>query len=1377
MPEGDLALQEPPVISEPQPAGNAMMTYLPMAMMSGAVVLLYTRPGTASSPITYLIVGIMVLAMGTMLVGQLLRAGTDRKNKLKGARRDYLRYLGAQRRRVRRAVADQQRALAWRHPEPGALWSFARTSRLWERRPGDEDFAEVRLAVGDQRLGLRLTATAGKPVEDLDPLTAHALRAFINAYSTVPDQPTAVFLRTWARVLLRGDRDTVAGAARALVAQLAVMHAPQDLVIAFCVAPERRGEWDWAKWLPHTLHAHDSDGAGPARLIAGTAAELEDLLGEEFTERPPFDPAASPAKDEPFTVVVLDGGQLPAGHRLDRGGYRNCVVIDLAGSLSWRPGRTVLRLHFDADGVGTGDGTGAGDESGPGGTGAGTVTRGGGASGTGVPAAVAPASAGPGVVGLVRTDRNRKETVTPLGRADRLGPAAARALAAVLAPMRTGDTAEAARPLESDIQLTSLLGIPDLHRHDPAAYWRRRTGSEHARLRVPIAVGADGRPVDLDIKESAQGGMGPHGMLIGATGSGKSELLRTLVLGLALTHSSETLNFVLVDFKGGATFLGLDELPHTSAVITNLADEAALVSRMQDALHGELVRRQELLRAAGNHTSALEYERARAAGAPLAPLPSLFVVVDEFSELLAAHREFMDLFVMIGRLGRSLGVHLLLASQRLDEGRMHQLESHLSYRIGLRTFSAMESRGVLGVPDAYELPPQPGSGFLKSGIEALTRFRAAYVSGAYRQRTGALAQAQVASQVVPWTGEWVATRQPAPEPDPAPPAPGPQVSEPDAGDNALLAVAIGRLRDAGPPAHQVWLPPLDLPPTLDTLLPPLAPEPGHGLTTAGSVRRGGLTVPVGIIDRPFEQQRDLLTVDLSAAGGHVAVAGGPQSGKSTVLRTLITALALTHTPREVQFYCLDFGGGTLSGLAGLPHVGSVAGRVDHERIGRTLAEITSLLGRRERFFLEHGIDSMPTFRRRRAAGEFPDEPHGDVFLVIDGWSTVRQDFQDHVPTVNQIAARGLSYGIHLITSTARWVELSAQIRDQSATRLELRMGDALDSAVDIRKAGTVPRLPGRGLTTDGKLHFLAALPRIDGVENPADLADGVADLVAAVAENWTGPAAPPVRMLPTRLPATELPSPAAAPAAPSGKGGGTRGFRVPIGVEETELGTAWHDFTDTPHLVSFGDAESGKTNLLRLFARTVAERFTPAEARILVVDFRRELIEAVPEPYRLGHAVSVDQLRELVDGVARALRTRAPGPEITPARMRQGDWWKGPRLFVLVDDYDLVANPMRNPFEPLMEHLPLGYEIGFHMVLTRSAAGAMRGINDPLVRRMLEVNTPGLLLSCPPAEGYLFNNTKPRILPPGRGLYITRRTTVQVQTAMVEEEGTGADLF
>ncbi|MES4902281.1 MULTISPECIES: type VII secretion protein EccCa [unclassified Streptomyces] len=1311
MPEGELSLQEPPTLPEVTPDSSAVWNYLPMALMSVSMMLMYMRPGgSRSGAFIYLALGMMVVSAVAMILGQFVRRNSERKQRLKGERRDYLRYLRQTRKKVRAAVVEQQRALLWRHPEPAALWSLVGTTRLWERRPADPDFGEIRVAVGEQKLGLRLSPLSTKPVEDLEPLTAHALRSFIRAYSTVPDQPIAVYLRTWARVLFRGEPARIRELTRAMLAQLAVLHSPEDLWITVVTTDERRAEWDWVKWLPHNLHAQESDGAGSVRMVVSSVNELDDLLGAEFQERPPFDPDATAGREEPYTVVVLDGVAPPGGHRMEGPGHRNAVVLDLTGELPWRPGRATLRFEVA-------------DET----------------------------------MNLVRTDRERKEQVTFLGRPDRLDTTVAASLAKRLAPYRMGMATESAEPLAADVELTSLLGIPDLYRHEPPTLWARRTGA--ARLRVPIAVGPDGVPVELDIKESAQGGTGPHGMLIGATGSGKSELLRTLVLGLALTNSSETLNFVLVDFKGGATFLGLDELPHTSAVITNLADEVALVSRMQDALHGELMRRQELLRAAGNYTSALEYEKARADGAPLTPLPSLFVVVDEFSELLAAHREFMELFVMIGRLGRSLGVHLLLASQRLDEGRMHQLESHLSYRIGLRTFSAMESRGVLGVPDAYELPPTPGSGFIKTGVEALTRFRAAYVSGPYRRRSGSAHQARVASQVVPWTAGWVVPRQMPDLPPEEPEKPDENVDN-EAGDGeSLLSVAVERMRDAGPPAHQVWLPPLTDPSPLDALLPPLAPHAEYGLTTTDLTERGRLSVPVGVVDRPFDQLRDELRVDLSAAGGHVAVAGGPQSGKSTLVRTLITSLALTHTPREVQFYCLDFGGGTLAGLVGLPHVGGVAARLDQERVGRVIAEVSAVLAHRERFFLDNGIDSMATLRRRRAAGEFPEERHGDVFLVIDGWSTVRQEYDQHIPTFNAIAGRGLNYGVHLIVTTARWVELSSAVRDQAATRLELRMGDPMDSGIDVRKAAGVPRVPGRGLTRESKLHYLAALPRIDGVAGSDDLADGVAGLVAAVREHWSGPPAPPVRMLPTKFPAAELPP--------------VEGdLRMPLGLEEDRMGIVWHDFSTSPHMIVVGDTESGKTNLLRLAAQAIMARYTPAEARIMVVDYRRELVEAVPDEYRLGHAVSLDALKELVGGAARAVKTRMPGPDIAPSRMRLCDWWTGPRLFILVDDYDMVGGggPLNQPFEGLMDFLALGYEVGLHMVVARAAAGAGRGLNDPLMRRLQEVNTPAILLSCPPTEGYLFGNVKGRILLPGRGLRIARRKSVQIQTALMGPE-------
>ncbi|MFJ7495168.1 type VII secretion protein EccCa [Streptomyces sp. NPDC097727] len=1310
MPQGELTLQEPPVLAESVPDNSAVWTYMPMAMMSVSMMLIFLRPGGSNGVFIYLSLGLMLLASAAMIIGQFMRRTSERKQRLRGERRDYLRYLGQIRKQIRRAVVEQQLALAWRHPEPTALRTLVRTTRLWERRVKDEDFAEVRMAVGDQQLSMKLTPLATKPVEDLDPLTAHALRRFIRAYSTVPGQPVAVYLRSWSRVLMRGDDAARRSLVRAMLSQLAVFHAPEEMWIVVCAADEHRADWEWVKWLPHNQHPQEKDGAGPARMVTSAFNDLEDLLGAEFGERPGFDPETPPGREEPYTVVVLDGVAVPAGHRMDGQGFRNAVVIDLADTLQWRPGRSTLRLDVQPDRV-----------------------------------------------GLVRTDRTRKEQTTQLGRPDLMGPVAAEALARMIAPYRMRLAASAAEPLAADTELTSLLGIGDLYRHDPQTLWQRAGGA--SRLRVPIAVGSDGLPVELDIKESAQGGMGPHGMLIGATGSGKSELLRTLVLGLALTNSSETLNFVLVDFKGGATFLGLDELPHTSAVITNLSDEVALVARMQDALHGELIRRQELLRAAGNYSSALEYEKARASGTELAPLPSLFVVVDEFSELLSAHREFMELFVMIGRLGRSLGVHLLLASQRLDEGRMHQLESHLSYRIGLRTFSAMESRGVLGVPDAYQLPSQPGSGYLKSGVEALTRFRAAYVSGEYRKRGGAVAQARVASQVVPWTSGYVVPRtvQPA--------AAEPVAEEEQETGDTLLSVALDRLREAGPGAHQVWLPPLDLPSPLDELLPPLAVSAERGFAAASWHGSGRLKVPVGLVDKPFEQRRDPLVVDLSKAEGHVGIAGGSQSGKSTLLRSLIASLALTHTPREVQFYCLDFGGGTLSGLSGLPHMGGVASRLDSERISRTVAEVTAVLNHREQFFLDHNIDSMATYRRRRAAGEFAEELHGDVFLVVDGWTTLRQDFDQLVPTFNQFATRGLNYGVHLVVTASRWMEMTTQVRDQIATRLELKLGDNMDSVINVRRAALVPRVPGRGLTVEGKLHFLSALPRVDASSSADDLTEGVADLVEQISDGWHGPAAPAVRMLPHLLPAAELPAPES-----------TGGLRMALGLDEETLSPVWHDFSRTPHLIAVGDTESGKTNLLKLATSAITARYTPQEAQILVVDYRRELVETVPKEYRLGHAVSLTALEELTGGSQQALKTRLPGEDINPARMRQADWWSGPRLFVLVDDYDMLggSNAFDHPFAPLFEFLALGHEVGLHFVIARSATGAGRGFGDQLLRRLSEVNTPGLLLSCPPSEGYVFSNVKPRNLPPGRARYIARSKATLLQTAVVDtpqEEG------
>ncbi|MEV4346294.1 type VII secretion protein EccCa [Actinoplanes sp. NPDC049596] len=1293
MPSGELQLQEPPALPETQNQGmRSALMVLPMGLMSGVMLLLFV--GTSRGPLTWMMLGMMGVAMGGMAAAQVAFGSADRRQRVGGDRRDYLRYLAQNRKRLRANVAGQRDAAQWQHPDPRSLWSLTMTTRRWERRPTHPDFLEVRVGTGRQRLAVRMTPMQTKPVEDLEPLAAKSLRRFIHAYNAIDGQPVGLFLRGFAVIRVgAAGRDDARAVVRALLSQVVAFHAAEEVRVAFCLDAQGTAAWDWAKWLPHCQHQTDQDGAGSVRLAAGTEAALERLLGPDFVARPRFETGSAPTQDEPYVIVVRDGGRIANGARMATGGYRNAVLIDLDDE-SPAAGNGQMTLRVDGDDL-----------------------------------------------FMVRRDRVGGEVTTRMATPDRLSETGARSLARILSPYRLGVITEPTTDrLKTDFDLGTLLGIEDLARVDTGVLWAPRSPAD--RLRVPIGVDSTGAAVELDLKESALGGMGPHGMLIGATGSGKSELLRTLVLALAATHSSETLNLVLVDFKGGATFLGLDRLPHTSAVITNLADEAALVGRMQDALHGEMVRRQELLRAAGGYSSALEYERARAQGAPLDPLPTLFVVVDEFSELLAAHRDFIELFVMIGRLGRSLAVHLLLASQRLDDGRIGQLESHLSYRIGLRTFSAMESRSVIGVPDAYELPPAPGNGYLRTDVSTLIRFKAAYVSGAYRPRTQRAPQELVQRQVVPYVLDEVPL--PTAEVVPAPAEADEALSE------SVMSVVIGQLVDQGPPAHQVWLPPLSNPPTLDELLPTLAPDPELGLAAPEWAGNGKLIAPIGFIDKPFQQVRDLLVVELAGVGGHVGIAGGPRTGKSTLMRTLICALALTHSPREIQFYCLDFGGGALASIAGLPHVGSVAGRLDIDRVSRTVSEVLNLISQRERRFADLGVDSMVTYRRMRAGGAVPDDPYGDVFLVVDGWFTLRSEFETLDAGIRQIAAQGLNFGVHLLLTAARWSEVYHGMRDQIGTRLELRLGDPVDSAIDLRLAATVPQLPGRGLTMDS-LHFIAALPRIDGVPGADDLADGLRDMVTVIDEFWDGDQAPPVRTLPTVLEARTLPAP-------------TGDVRIAIGLDEDRMQPVWHDFGELPHLTVLGDSQSGKTNVLRRVAHAITERYTPQQARILFVDYRRQLFDAIPEPYRLGYSVSADSTRATVSDAVAGLGPRMPGADVSPEQLRRRDWWTGPQLFVLVDDYDLLAGH-ESPLLPLLPYLAQGADIGFHLVVTRGAANVMRMSMDPLIRRMQETNTPDLALSCPPNEGPLLGNVKPRHLPPGRALLCTRRGGRLIQTA------------
>ncbi|PBC79779.1 S-DNA-T family DNA segregation ATPase FtsK/SpoIIIE [Streptomyces sp. TLI_235] len=1286
VPDEPVELVAPPEL--PRSGGEDwMMSLLPLLGMGGSAAFFFS-PG-AQGPMKIMGV-LMVASTAGMAVAQIVKARRGGSAGTADERRDYLKYLQQMRRQVRRTAERQRGALLFTHPEPDQLWSIvAEGRRLWERRPTDPDFAQVRLGTGPQQLSTPIVAPQTAPLDELEPLAAEAMGTFIKSHGTLQELPLAVSLRAFYHITVCGDPDTVYGTVRAMVAQLTTLHSPDDLMVGVAAAPGAIDEWEWAKWLPHTQHRKENDGAGSRRLIAAGLGELEELLAKELDGRKGFSRDSVPSADKPHLIVVMDGASVPQDSLLaGPDGVEGVTVIEVVpGDLDEPSGHLVV------------------------------------------------------TVGKNELLLESASGASYSGRPDTLSAWQSEALARQLAPFRVSAGGDDGDPSLVSMDFTEMMNTGDPGSFDPARHWRPRPMAE--KLKVPLGVGQNGEYVWLDIKEASLQGMGPHGMCVGATGSGKSEVLRTIVLALAVTHSSEVLNLVLADFKGGATFAGMAEMPHTAAVITNLEGEATLIDRMRDAIEGEMNRRQELLRAAGNYANINEYERARAAGAALDPLPSLLMIIDEFSELLTAKPDFIDLFIQIGRIGRSLGMHMLLASQRLEEGKLRGLDTFLSYRLGLRTFSAAESRAAIGVPDAYHLPPIPGVGYLKFGSDVMERFRAAYVSGPYRppgqQRTSG--GQVITAQPVLFTAAEVAVVEPVVE----------EVFEEveeidDSLLDTMLDTFVHRMIGQGPPAHQVWLPPLEEAPSVDGLVPPLQATAERGLTSPEYGALGRLVVPVGIVDKPRDQRRDVLYQDYSGAAGHGLIVGGPQSGKSNMVRTLVSGFAVTHTPVEVQFYLLDFGGGAFGALSGLPHVGGVAGRLDVEKVRRLVSEVHGVLNRREELFRSAGIDTVTTYRSRRAAGQLPDEQFGDVFLIIDGWLTFKQEYEVLEPVINDIAQRGLTYGVHVIVTAARYAEVRPALKDLLQNRTELRLGDSMESEIDRKVAVNVPAgSPGRGLTSS-KLHFLSGLPRLDGSSSTADLSDGVADLVAQIDAAWTGPRAPQVRMLPAVLDGHALP-----------KGFEHPELGVAFGVDEVELAPVFVNFETDPLFIVFGESESGKSALLRMLIKQITERYTPDQAGIVVGDFRRSLLGVVPQEYLVEYAAAAPAMSAAVEMLRGACSRRLPGPDVTPDQLRNRSWYSGKDMFVIVDDYELVATSSGNPVAPLAEFLPFARDIGLRVIIARSAGGAGRSLFEPVMQRMRELGGQGVLLSGDKNEGALLGTVKPQPLPPGRGVFVSRR--------------------
>jgi S-DNA-T family DNA segregation ATPase FtsK/SpoIIIE len=460
------------------------------------------------------------------------------------------------------------------------------------------------------------------------------------------------------------------------------------------------------------------------------------------------------------------------------------------------------------------------------------------------------------------------------------------------------------------------------------------------------------------------------------------------------------------------------------------------------------------------------------------------------------------------------------------------------------------------------------------------------------------------------------------------------------------------------------------------------------------------------------------------------------------LRTLVTALAVTHDPSAAQFYCLDFGGGMLASLREWPSVGSVAGRADPQLTRRMIDWLSSLIRSREMLFRDHEIESIAHYRQLKESRDPLCDRFGDVFLVIDGWPSLTREFETVEASVAALAADGLSYGVHVVLSASRWAEIRPALRDQIGTRIELRLGDPADSELDRRRAHEVPEgKAGRGLSHDG-LHMVVALPTLDGEDSNADS--------CWHRDSWI---APPIPLLPAQVDHCEVIERAGAPE-----------LRPLIGLEESELCPVVIDFAQHLHLLILGDNESGKTATLRVICRELVRTTTAAQCQLFVVDVRRSLLGVVQSEsgHLGGYLASADAVGEVVPPLIEELRRRMPPRDATPLQLRERSWWSGPEIYVVIDDYDLIGSAGGNPLASLSEVLPHSRDLGLHVVVARRSGGAARAMFEPLLGGLRDAGSMTLLMSGNPDEGLTIGSVRASSMPPGRGTLITGRGSPQL---------------
>ena len=1240
-------------------------------LIVGAVLFLFTGQ----------LLGVVMMAMSPLLlVGSYMDNALSMRHATKAERERFKGAMLQLQERMEQARDAERRARSAELPGTGELIDAARQlgPLLWSERPEHPTFLAVNLGLGraESRNRLMLPQTNETKPEYWEQMLQ--LKA---EFSTVERVPIVAQLRSSGALGFAGlshEREAVACGA---VFQLLARHSPAEVVVAAMVSPASRPAWEWLKWMPHSTSAHSPiDGPllseGPA-AAAVLLAQLEGLVEARRAalsnagtpSRGPLDPDRPeevPAPVLPTVLLVVDHDAPVDRGRLTRlaeqGADSGVHLIWCAPNVERLP--AVCRTYVALDGTDSG-----------------------------------------AIVGHVRLGERSMPVAAERHDVENIEHVA-RGLAPVV---DIGSPEDDDSDLPRQISYPALAGLDLLERSDVIVERWRENASLIVRDGTPVRRRKDGNlralvghagsePFYLDLRRD-----GPHALVGGTTGSGKSEFLQSWVLGMAAANSPDRLAFLFVDYKGGAAFAECVRLPHVVGLVTDLSPH--LVRRALTSLKAELRYRERLLERK-KMKDLLELERS---GDPDCP-SSLVIVVDEFAALVQEVPEFVDGVVDVAQRGRSLGLHLILATQRPAGVIKDNLRANTNLRIALRMADADDSADILGSPLAAHFDPGiPGRGAAKTGPGRLRTFQTGYVGG------------------------WTTSEAPPPQVDVEEltfgvpvvwetPEPAHAAEEPETG-----ATDISRLVSTISSAAVSAAVPMPRKPWLDTL------APVYNLSRLPNPRTDE-RVPLGVLDEPEIQAQSPVFYEPDR-DGNMAIFGTGGSGKSTALRTIAAAAAITTRGGAAHVYCLDFGAGGLRMLESLPHVAAVVSGDDEERVVRVLRRLRDIVDERAVRYASVGAGTVGEYRQIAGA---PEEPR--IYLLIDGVGVFREQYEfgsaqnsAWFAAFTQIAADGRQLGVHIVMTADRPNAVPTSIAATVQRRIVLRLASEDEYALlgvpkDVLNASSPP---GRGIL-DGNELQLAVL---GGNANLAVQAREVQLLSASMGRGGS------------RRPEAigKLPEQAELSALPELFEG-----RAVIGVDDVTLGPAAIDLRG-PFMVS-GPPGSGRSTALATLAAAVA-RTQPNTARVLLT----------PRPSLLsrhgGWSQSADRISEVATLCAKLIDQLEAVPD------------GGPRMAIFIENVtEFQGSEVEGDLDRLIKLAVRSdlFVVGEAEVSTWSQAWTLAP--------HFKSGRKGLLLVPGDLDGDLLGAPLGRIrrsdFPPGRGFLIAKGRASRLQMAEVGAAGT-----